>query len=120
MAVLSDAIPKGGRSPQGNPIHDSTAFLRFYPFGVEGPMEQKAPAPVMTPNECAHESGTKPGFIYDELRAGRLPHYRLGSSGWIIRIARKDFEEWLAARRVEAPREVERPRNKPVREVRPA
>jgi hypothetical protein len=80
-------------------------------------MERKTPAPILTPNDAAYESGTNRGFIYDECRAGRLPHFRLGQSRWIIRIARQDFEAWLAARRVVTPRQVERPRIKPVRTV---
>ncbi len=89
-------------------------------FVLEEAMNQQANASLMTTSELAKESGLTPGFWYDEIRSGRIPHFRIGATGWTIRIARKDFEEWLAARRVEAPREVERPRNKPVREARRA
>jgi excisionase family DNA binding protein len=62
--------------------------------------------------QVAEAENVRPAFIYAELQAGRLPHFR---HGWVIRISATDFENWRAARRVTGARPVSPRKSRPVR-----
>ena len=51
--------------------------------------EQKS---IMTPRDVAEETASSLRFIYKQLRAGVIPHVRLG---YKYLIGRKSFEAWL-------------------------
>ena len=54
---------------------------------------------LVSVNEAAGIVGVRAALVYDEVRSGRLPAYRIGEHGWCVRIALADLSEWLAARR---------------------
>lgn len=69
---------------------------------------------MLTVREAAGRTGVSDGLVRAWVKAGELPHYRLGAKGrrGKIAIATDDLDAFLAARRVEAapPRPERKPR----------
>lgn len=53
--------------------------------------------PLLRPVEAAALLSVRTSWIYDAVRAGRLPHLRIGRH---VRFTRSDLERWLAERRI--------------------
>jgi len=78
------------------------------------------PVRLVSVAETAGILGVKPSMVYEEIATGRLPCFRIGKSGWCIRISMVDVADWLEARRSTADRPIKpsvgpKPRSKPVR-----
>src|SRR3954451_20347004 len=52
--------------------------------------------PLLRPAEAAALLSVRTSWIYDAVRAGRLPHLRVGRR---IRFTRGDLERWVSAQR---------------------
>jgi excisionase family DNA binding protein len=50
---------------------------------------------LLEANEVARYLGMRTDWVYREVRAGRLPHIRLGRA---VRFRRESIEAWLASR----------------------
>ena len=50
--------------------------------------------PLLTPSEAAALLAVKPSTVYEWVRAGRLPHLRLGPRA--IRFTRPMLEKWAS------------------------
>jgi excisionase family DNA binding protein len=55
--------------------------------------------PLLQPSEAAALLSVRPSWIYEAVRAGRLPHIRIGRH---IRFSRSDLERWVDAHRADA------------------
>ena len=83
-------------------------------------MADEVTARLMSVAETAAILGVRPSLVYEEIAAGRLPCFRIGKTGWCIRIATSDVADWLEARRSTADRPIKpsvgpQPRSAPVR-----
>ena len=67
------------------------------------PLPRQAPSPVtplatsrlLEADEVAEYLGMRTDWVYREVRAGRLPHIRLGRA---VRFRRESIDAWLEAR----------------------
>lgn len=68
-----------------------------------GARERSSAAPLSEPlldaPAAAHLLGVRPSWIYEAVRAGRLPHLKVGRH---IRFLRSDLEDWVLTKRVAA------------------
>jgi excisionase family DNA binding protein len=55
----------------------------------------EAALPLLEATEVANYLGMRPDWVYREVRAGRLPHIRLGRA---VRFRQESIEAWLASR----------------------
>lgn len=55
---------------------------------------------TMTAQEAAYALKVDPKWVYEIVRTHRLPHFRLGTKNGRIRLWKKPFYLWLAARTV--------------------
>lgn len=55
--------------------------------------------PLLDATAAADLLAVRPSWIYEAVRAGRLPHVKIGRH---IRFLRSDLESWVATRRVGA------------------
>ncbi len=62
----------------------------------QGPPHPKLNEPLLTPNEAAALLAVRVSWIYDAVRAGRLPCVRVGRH---VRFLRTDLERWIADQR---------------------
>lgn len=53
--------------------------------------------PLLRPAEAAALLSVRTSWIYEAVRAGRLPHLRVGRH---IRFVRRDLERWLSDQRM--------------------
>lgn len=53
--------------------------------------------PLLRPAEAAALLSVRTSWIYDAVRAGRLPHLRVGRH---IRFTRSDLERWVSDQRL--------------------
>ena len=53
--------------------------------------------PLLDAAEAARLLSVRPSWIYEAVRAGRLPHLKIGRH---IRFLRSDLESWVLTRRV--------------------
>jgi excisionase family DNA binding protein len=53
--------------------------------------------PLLRPAEAAALLSVRTSWIYDAVRAGRLPHLRVGRH---IRFTRSDLERWLSEQHI--------------------
>ncbi|MBA3509769.1 MAG: helix-turn-helix domain-containing protein [Thermoleophilaceae bacterium] len=53
--------------------------------------------PLLDATAAAELLAVRPSWIYEAVRAGRLPHVKIGRH---IRFLRSDLESWVATRRV--------------------
>jgi excisionase family DNA binding protein len=64
---------------------------------MEAPSAIKSPmlgsGPLLRPDQVAHELSVKTSWVYEAVRAGRLPCLRVGRH---IRFTRQMLEDWLA------------------------
>ncbi|MGP0100086.1 MAG: helix-turn-helix domain-containing protein [Solirubrobacteraceae bacterium] len=64
---------------------------------METPSTVKTPllgsGPLLRPEQAAHELSVKTSWVYEAVRAGRLPCLRVGRH---IRFTRQMLEDWLA------------------------
>jgi excisionase family DNA binding protein len=56
-------------------------------------------ARLFTPQQTAEYLGVRPSWVYEQARARKLPHLKLGKH---IRFLQEDLDAWIAARRIEA------------------
>ncbi len=61
-----------------------------------GPPEPTLNEPLLTPQEAAALLAVRVSWIYDGVRAGRLPCVRVGRH---VRFLRSDLERWIADQR---------------------
>jgi len=54
--------------------------------------------PLLDAVAAAHLLGVRPSWVYESVRAGRLPHLKVGRH---LRFLRHDLEDWVLSRRVE-------------------
>jgi len=62
----------------------------------QDPPRPKLNEPLLTPNEAAELLAVRISWIYDGVRAGRLPCVRVGRH---VRFLRTDLERWIADQR---------------------
>ena len=62
---------------------------------VAGKEDRGAPGRLLEAEDVARYIGMTTDWIYREVRAGRLPHIRLGR---YVRFRRESIDAWLAAR----------------------
>lgn len=62
---------------------------------VAGPEERLAPSRLLEADDVARYIGMTTDWIYREVRAGRMPHIRLGR---YVRFRLESIDAWLAAR----------------------
>lgn len=65
-----------------------------------GPNDQAREAlsePLLDATDAAELLSVRPSWIYEAVRAGRLPHLKIGRH---IRFLRSDLESWVMTRRV--------------------
>lgn len=62
---------------------------------VAGPEDRVAPSRLLEADDLARYIGMTTDWIYREVRAGRMPHIRLGR---YVRFRRESIDAWLAAR----------------------
>ncbi len=55
--------------------------------------------PLLDATVAAHLLGVRPSWIYEAVRAGRIPHLKVGRH---IRFLRSDLEGWVLSKRVTA------------------
>ena len=68
------------------------------PFDVAENGSQEALAePLLDAAAAARLLSVRPSWIYEAVRAGRLPHLKIGRH---IRFLRSDLESWVLTRRV--------------------
>ncbi len=53
--------------------------------------------PLLDASAAARLLSVRPSWIYEAVRAGRLPHLKIGRH---IRFLRSDLEDWVVTRRV--------------------
>jgi excisionase family DNA binding protein len=58
--------------------------------------------PLLRPEEAAELLSVRTSWIYEAVRAGRVPHLRVGRH---IRFTRRDLECWAAEQRMAARRD---------------
>lgn len=63
------------------------------------PAQTQAPAPEpLRVKDVAAALRVEPGTVYAEIKAGRLPSYRVGQGRGTIRVSRTAFLQYLAER----------------------
>jgi len=71
------------------------------PVGSDAPpIRTAAAARLLEAEDVANYLGMRTDWVYREVRAGRLPHIRLGRA---VRFRRESIELWLEARERAAP-----------------
>jgi excisionase family DNA binding protein len=53
--------------------------------------------PLLDTSAAARLLSVRPSWIYEAVRAGRIPHLKIGRH---IRFLRSDLEDWVVSRRV--------------------
>jgi len=67
-------------------------------FGPSGSRPREALSePLLDASDAAELLSVRPSWIYEAVRAGRLPHVKIGRH---IRFLRSDLESWVLSRRV--------------------
>ena len=59
--------------------------------------ERDTPIQGLSPRKVAESLGVSPSFVYAEIKAGRMPHVRLGARRIIVEVSQLDA--YLALRR---------------------
>lgn len=62
--------------------------------GISPPRDEPA-SRLLEAEDVANYLGVRPDWVYREVRAGRLPHIRLGRA---VRFRRESIEAWVDAR----------------------
>jgi excisionase family DNA binding protein len=62
---------------------------------IVGRHEQVGPSPLLEAEDVARYIGMTADWVYREVRAGRMPHIRLGR---YVRFRRESIDAWLVAR----------------------
>lgn len=61
--------------------------------------DQIPEARLLTPQRTAEYLGVRPSWVYEQARARRLPHLKLGKH---LRFLQDDLDAWIAEQRIEA------------------
>lgn len=54
---------------------------------------------LLTVKEAAHYLGYKKGTVYNKVSAGKIPHFKLGTT---LRFRRSELDRWIEERDAEA------------------
>jgi excisionase family DNA binding protein len=69
-------------------------------FGARsGHAREALSEPLLNATAAAELLAVRPSWIYEAVRAGRLPHVKIGRH---VRFLRSDLETWVITRRVSA------------------
>jgi excisionase family DNA binding protein len=73
----------GGHTPEPKPVEDRA--------------RNALAEPLLDASAAARLLSVRPSWIYEAVRAGRIPHLKIGRH---IRFLRGDLEEWVLTRRI--------------------
>lgn len=70
-------------------------------MGIDEPFQRAShlDEPLLDPGAAAELLAVRPSWVYEAVRAGRLPHVKVGRH---LRFVRSDLERWVETRRVRA------------------